>query len=435
MLIADLHIHSKYSRACSGELTLENIDKWCRIKGVDLVSTGDFTHPAWFKDIEEKLVADGTGFLILKEAPTSPNPSSGRRGVNPRFILGTEVSCIYRQGGHRKGGASQTRRLHLCLYLPDLESVRKFNEELTKRGCNIRSDGRPILGLSGKEIVKIIKAISPRGQVIPAHAWTPWFSVFGSKSGFDSLEECFEELTPEIFAIETGLSSDPAMNWRLSALDKIALVSNSDAHSLPNLGREANVFDLDIQKTSYDELFKTIKEKNPRRFLKTLEFYPEEGMYHYDGHRACGISWMPKETKKHKNICSVCKKEVTVGVLNRVEELADRLEGFKPAGAVPYTSLVELDKIIAEAVGVKSRKSLAVGREYDKLIKNGGNEFNILLSLDLAELKKITLLEIVEGIRRVRAGEVKLAAGFDGEYGKVSIFTPQEKKDRQKKLF
>ena len=428
MLIADLHIHSKYSRACSGELTLENIDKWCRIKGVDLVSTGDFTHPAWFKDIEEKLVEDGTGFLRLKEAPTSPSPSSGRRGINPRFILGTEVSCIYSQGG-------KTRRLHLCLYLPDLKSVKKFNQELVARGCNIRSDGRPILGLSGKEIVKIIKTISSCGVVIPAHAWTPWFSVFGSKSGFDSLEECFEELTSEIFAVETGLSSDPAMNWRLSALDKIALVSNSDAHSLPNLAREANVFDLDVQKTNYDELFKTIKQKNPKRFLKTIEFYPEEGMYHYDGHRACGISWTPQETKKHKNICSVCKKEVTVGVLNRVEELADRPEGFKPAGAVPYTSLVELDKIIAEAVGVKSRKSIAVQREYDKLIKNGGNEFNILLNLDLAELKKITLPEIAEGIRRVRAGEVKLAAGFDGEYGKVSIFTPQEKKDRQKKLF
>lgn len=417
MLIADLHIHSKYSRACSGELTLENIDKWCRIKGIDLVSTGDFTHPAWFKDIEEKLTEDGAGFLKLKNSD----------GL-VKFILGTEVSCIYSQGG-------QTRRLHLCLYLPDLESVRKFNSELVARGCNIRSDGRPILGLSGKEIVKIVKVISPRGVVIPAHAWTPWFSVFGSKSGFDSLEECFEELTPEIFAIETGLSSDPAMNWRLSALDKIALVSNSDAHSLPNLAREANVFDLDIQKTSYDELFKTIKEKNPQHFLKTIEFYPEEGMYHYDGHRACGTSWTPKETKKHKNICSVCKKEVTVGVLNRVEELADRPEGHKPAGAVPYTSLVELDKIIAEAVGVKSRKSLAVQREYDKLIKNGGNEFNILLNLDLVELKKITLPEIVEGIRRVRAGEVKLAAGFDGQYGQVTIFSPQEKKGRQKKLF
>lgn len=415
-MIADLHIHSKYSRACSPELTIPNIAKWCGIKGIDLISTGDFTHPAWFKEIEDNLVEEGQGFLKLKN---SENPV--------KFVLGTEVACIYSQGG-------ETRRLHLCLFLPDLASVKKFNEELTKRGCNIRSDGRPILGLSGKEIVKIIKDISPRGKVIPAHAWTPWFAVFGSKSGFDSLEECFEEFAPEIFAIETGLSSDPAMNWRLSALDKIALISNSDAHSLPNLGREANVFNLDINRIGYDELFEAIKNKDPKVFLKTIEFYPEEGMYHLDGHRACGSRLTPEETKKNKGLCPVCKKQVTVGVCNRVDELADRPEGFVPKNVVPYVSLVELDKIIAEAVGVKSRKSSAVQKEYEKLIREGGNEFKILLELDYEELKKITSAEIVEGIRRVREKELTIEPGYDGEYGRVIIFSSKEKKDRQKKL-
>ncbi|MBI5022946.1 MAG: DNA helicase UvrD [Candidatus Magasanikbacteria bacterium] len=416
-LIADLHIHSKYSRACSPELSLANIDKWCRIKGIDLISTGDFTHPIWFKNITEELVEEGNGFLRLRKGDD-----------RVKFILGTEVSCIYSQGG-------QTRRVHLCLFFPDLTSVEKFNKKLTGAGKNLRSDGRPILGMSAKEVLKIMKEITPRAVMIPAHAWTPWFAVFGSKSGFDSLEECFEELTHEIFAIETGLSSDPAMNWRLSALDEIALVSNSDAHSLPNLGREANIFALNIQKTNYDELMKTIKEKKPTKFLKTIEFYPEEGMYHFDGHRACNTRLTPKETQKNKGICPVCKKELTVGVLNRVEKLADREDGFVPPHAVPFVSLVELDKIIGEALNIKSRKSTAVQREYQNLIKKGGNEFNILLNLSYAELAKITLPEIVEGIRRVREKKLTIEPGFDGQYGRVSIFNPKEKAERQKSLF
>lgn len=417
MLIADLHLHSKYSRACSPELTLENIAKWCRIKGLDLVATGDFTHPAWFKEIETKLEEDGTGFLRLRG-------SDGR----VKFVLGTEVSCIYSQGG-------ETRRVHLCLFFPKLDNVRQFNQILTDRGCNIHSDGRPILGLSAKEVLKIIKEIDSRAVLIPAHAWTPWFAVFGSKSGFDSLEECFEELTPEIFAIETGLSSDPAMNWRLSALDKVSLISNSDAHSLPNLGREANVFALDVQKTNYDEFFAAIKSRDRIKFLKTLEFYPEEGMYHFDGHRTCGVVLKPAETKKLQGLCPVCKKPLTVGVLNRVEELADRPEGFVPPNAVPFVSLVELDKIIGEALGIKSRQSAAVQREYQKLIEVGGSEFNILLNLSLSELKNMASPEIVEGIRRMREKELTIEPGFDGQYGKVTIFSSKEKAERQKKLF
>lgn len=416
MLIADLHIHSRFSRACSPELTFKNIVQWCRIKGIDLVATGDFTHPAWFKEIVGELEEEGNGFLRLKS-------SDGR----VKFLLGTEVSCIYSQGG-------KVRRVHLCLFLPDLTSTRQFNQALEKRGANIKSDGRPILGLSAKEVLKIIKEINPRAVMIPAHAWTPWFAVFGSKSGFESLEECFGDLTPEIFAIETGLSSDPAMNWRLSALDKVALVSNSDAHSLLNLGREANMFALDIKKTNYDELFKIIKEKDSKIFLKTLEFYPEEGMYHYDGHRLCGTRLKPAETKKLKGLCPVCKKEVTVGVLNRVEKLADRPEGFVPAQAVPFVSLVGLGKIIAEALNVKSRQSVKVIKEYEKLIKDGGSEFNVLLNLNPPDLKKITLPEIAEGIRRVRDKELKIEPGFDGQYGRVTIFSPEEKKERQERL-
>ncbi len=417
MLIADLHIHSRYSRACSPELTLENIAKWSKIKGLNLVATGDFTHPVWFKEIETKLQENGNGFLSLRD---------NDNGM--RFILGTEVSCIYSQGG-------KTRRVHLCLFFPKIADVRKFNEKLSGAGKNLKSDGRPILGMSAKQILQIMKEINKDAVMIPAHAWTPWFSVFGSKSGFDSLEECFEELAPEIFAIETGLSSDPAMNWRLSQLDKIALVSNSDAHSLPNLGREANVFDLDVAKTSYQYFFQTIKEKNPKKFLKTIEFYPEEGMYHYDGHRACGVSLTPKQSKKNKNLCPVCKRPLTIGVLNRVEELADRDEGFVPSNVVPYDSLVELDKIIGEALGIKSRNSKAVQAEFDNLIKKGTSELNILMDLSYTELKKITLPEIVEGIRRMREHELKIKPGFDGEYGKVTIFSSQEKKERQKKLF
>jgi len=416
MIIADLHIHSRYSRACSPELNLENIAKWCLIKGINLVSTGDFTHPAWYKEIEAKLSEDGTGFLVLKDSLQ-----------DVKFILGTEVSAIYSQGG-------KVRRVHLCLFFPKLASVKKFNNVLISLGKNIKSDGRPILGMSAKEILKIMKEVDIESVMIPAHAWTPWFSVFGSKSGFDSLEECFEELTPEIFAIETGLSSDPAMNWRLSALDKITLVSNSDAHSLPNLGREANVFDLDIKKTTYKTFFNAIKEKSNKIFLKTLEFYPEEGMYHFDGHRACNVSLTPKQSKKNNNLCPVCRRPLTIGVLNRVEELADRPDGYMPKNAVSYVSLVELDKIIAEAYGVKSRTSKVVQAEFEKLIKLGGSELNILMNLSYKELEKMTQPIIVEGIKRVREQKLQIEPGFDGQYGRVTIFSDVEKKERQKKL-
>lgn len=383
-----------------------------------MVSTGDFTHPAWLGELKENLEEIGNGFLQLKK-------SDGK----VKFVLGTEVSCIYSQGG-------KTRRVHLCVFLPDFASVDRFNQELVNCGCNIRSDGRPILGLSAKEVLRILKTVNPRGVMIPAHIWTPWFAVFGSKSGFDSLEECFEELAEEIFAIETGLSSDPAMNWRLSQLDKVSIVSNSDAHSLPNIGREANRFALNLADTNYDDFFAAIKNKDPEVFLDTIEFYPEEGMYHIDGHRDCGVSFSPVETKKMNGVCPVCKKSLTVGVLYRVEELADRPEGFIPKNVVPFVSLVELDKIIAEALGVKSRASTKVQAEYHKVVNSERNEFDVLLNLPITELEKITTPEIVEGIRRVREKKVTIVPGFDGQYGHVNIYSEEEKiAHKQKKLF
>ncbi|MFA6533996.1 MAG: endonuclease Q family protein [Patescibacteria group bacterium] len=421
--ITDLHLHSRYARACSPQLTLPNISRFCALKGVNVVAVPDFTHPKMFAEAEQQLEPAGEGIYKLKGSADAT-----------RFIFSTEISCIYSQGGQRQnGGASKVRRLHIVIMAPSREVAGKINAALGKIG-NLHSDGRPILGLSGKRLAEIVWEISPEVMVIPAHAWTPWFAVFGSKSGFDSLAECFEEYTDRIYAIETGLSSDPAMNWRLSALDRVALVSNSDSHSLQNIGREANVFDL--PELSYASIVNTIKSKDPKKFLYTIEFYPEEGMYHFDGHRDCGVSFKPSETKKNQGICPKCKRPLTVGVLNRVEALADRPEGFVPPGAIPYKSLVELDKIIAEALDIKSRQSKQVQAVYNDLVKKGVSEMNILLNLSYSELAAITEPKIVEGIRRMREGRLNIQPGFDGQYGKVEIFRPDERAEKwQKSLF
>ncbi len=452
--IADLHIHSKYSRACSPRLTLPNIDKTCRIKGVDIIATGDFTYPEWFSDIKN----------FLTPSP-SPRNGCGERGAKDsglyilktaedekiKFLLSTELALIYKKG-------DKVRRIHIMVHAPNIKQAEELNKYLDKK-YNIRSDGRPILGMPAEELVKLCLSIHPKFLIYPAHIWTPWFAVFGSKSGFDSMEECFGDYTEHIYAYETGLSSDPEMNWRLSVLDKLTLLSNSDAHSLPNIGREANVFDL--AEISYDEIYDVIKHKNPpsprlRRadtktrkhentetkdkepdsFLDyTIEFYPEEGMYHFDGHRDCNICFAPEETKKHKGICPVCKRPMTVGVMSRVDELADRPAGFKLKGAPGFKKLVELDKIIAEAKGIKSRNSQAVQAEYNSLVQQFGNELNILMNVDLADLKKATLPEVAEGIKRVRQGELTVKPGFDGQYGAVKIFRDDEKKSNQQSLF
>ncbi|HMB66139.1 MAG TPA: endonuclease Q family protein, partial [Patescibacteria group bacterium] len=275
--------------------------------------------------------------------------------------------------------------------------------------------------------------IHPEFLIYPAHIWTPWFAVFGSKSGFNSMEECFHDQTEHIYAYETGLSSDPPMNWRISALDDLTTLSNSDAHSLPNIGREANV--MDLQEPGYKEIREVIKNKDLTKFLETIEFYPEEGMYHYDGHRNCGVSYKPQETHKHKNICPVCKKPLTVGVMNRVEELADREEGFVPEEHTPFRKLVELDKIIAESLGIKSRNSRKVQGVYEELIDQAGSELHILMEADLDRLKEYADPVIVEGVSRVRKGDLMVRPGFDGQYGEVSIFKPEEKKDKQPSLF
>ncbi len=434
--ILDLHIHSRYSRSCSPELTLENIEKTCRVKGVNIIATADFTFPEWFSDIKNKLDPSAgsgqeSGLYRLKSA----------KDDKVKFILSTEVALIYKDRG-------KCRRIHLVIHAPNLAAAEELNKYLDK-DFNIRSDGRPILGMSASDLMKLCLSIDKKFLIYPAHIWTPWFAVFGSKSGFNKMEECFHEYTKDIYAVETGLSSDPEMNWRLSALDGLTVLSNSDAHSLPNIAREANVFEM--KKITYDEIYEIIKNKkiytnNPPSsplvrgentgVKYTIEFYPEEGMYHYDGHRSCGVSFTPEQTKKYKGICPVCKKPLVIGVMNRIDELADREVGFKPANAAPFKKLVELDKIIAEAVDVKSRHSTKVRMAYDNLIKQGGNELNILLNISLEDLVKMADAAVVEGIKRVREGKLIINPGFDGQYGEVKIFSEQEKKkNKQKSLF
>lgn len=410
-IIADFHIHSKYSRSCSRDLTLENIAKWCEYKGIGLVGTADFTHPAWLADIKSKLEPAEPGLYRLKDG-SSPT----------RFILSTEISCIYSQGG-------KTRRVHVCLLMPSIASVDKLVENLDKRGCNLRSDGRPILGISAKELARIVLEIDSQSMVIPAHVWTPWFAVFGSKSGFDSMEECFEELAPEIFAAETGLSSDPPMNWRLSALDHISLVSNSDAHSPANLGREANVFEIPETELSFGEIRRILKEKDLSRFLYTIEFFPEEGKYHVDGHAACGFSCDPNDCVD--GVCPVCGKSLVLGVLRRVQELADR-DTPKADSQVPYRSVIPLQEIIADvlSVGKNSKKVMSL---YMEIVAKR-REFEVLLDLDKAELEQLMPKNVAAAVMAVREGRVEIVPGYDGVYGKIDIIGVEKIAGRQKKL-
>jgi len=402
--IADFHLHSKFSRATSKDMDLEHLDKWAKIKGIKVLGTGDFTHPQWFKDLKEKLEPAEKGLYKFKN---SDSPT--------RFILTTEISCIYSKNG-------RVRKIHIIVFVPSFEIVEKINAHLGWVG-NLKADGRPMLGMDAKELAKTVLGISPDCFIVPAHIWTPWFSLFGSRSGFNSIEECFEEYSKYIFAGETGLSSDPLMNWRLSTLDKITLISNSDAHSPQKIGREANVFDTELD---YHSIIEAIKSKNPQKFLFTIEFFPQEGKYHYDGHRNCEISLPPKESLKYNNICPVCGRPLTIGVLHRVEELADRPEGFKPEGAIPFKSLVPLNEIIAESVGTNP-ETKQVKIEYKNLIQKFGNEFKILLDVPRENLEAATLPEIAEGIMRIREGRVKITPGFDGVYGKIRIFSKEEK--------
>ncbi len=406
MFIADLHIHSKYSRATSKNMDLEALDKWAKIKGIKVLGTGDFTHPEWLKNLKEKLESAEPGLFKLK-----------KNDQGTCFMLTSEISCIYSKN-------NRVRKIHIIVFSPSFEACEKINIHLGWIG-NLKSDGRPILGLDAKELAKIVLESCPDCLIIPAHLWTPWFSIFGSKSGFDSIKECFEEYSRYIYAGETGLSSDPAMNWRVSGLDKITLISNSDAHSPAKLGREANVFDTDI---SYQAITEAIKKQDSSKFLFTIEFFPEEGKYHFDGHRNCNISLSPKESKKYNNVCPSCGKPLTLGVLNRVEELADRPEGVRPESRIPFKSLIPLEEIIAESLG-QGVGTKAVLAEYDNLIKEFGSEFNVLLDISEDNLKAKALPEIAEGIVRVRQGKVSLEPGYDGVFGKIHIFSKGEQKD------
>jgi len=411
---ADFHIHSKYSRATSPLMDLANLDTWAKIKGIDVLGTGDFTHPRWFEDIKKELEPAEPGLFKLRSGDS-----------NTRFILTSEISCIYSKGTRLPDGRGKVRKIHIIIFAPSINAVEKINNKLSQIG-NLKADGRPILGLDAKELAKIVLDANKDCFIVPAHAWTPWFSVFGSKSGFDSLEECFEEYTKHIYAIETGLSSDPAMNWRLSQLDKISLISNSDAHSLPKIGREANVFDAELSYKGITEALKTKKSKGcNNKLLYTIEFFPEEGKYHYDGHRSCDLSLTPQQSKKYKGICPKCAKPLVIGVLNRVEELADRPEGFLPKGAVPFKSLIPLNEIIAESIGA-SVMAKDVFRHYNNLIKNLGNELKILLESTEKEIREKSLPEIASGVIKMRQGKVSIEPGYDGVYGKIKIFSEKD---------
>jgi uncharacterized protein (TIGR00375 family) len=424
--VADLHIHSKFSRATSRDMTLDTLARWAKIKGISLLATGDFTHPEWLFLAKEKLRPMGNGFFQLKSI--LPTEDENLKSIpisiqDVSFILSTEISFIYSKKG-------RVRKIHILLMAPDFESVDKINSRLSAIG-NLRSDGRPILGLDAKDFVKIVVKTCPDCVVIPAHIWTPWFSLFGSNSGFDTIEECFEEMTPFIFALETGLSSDPAMNWQLSALDKYSLISNSDAHSPSRIGREANAFDADF---SFDGLFKAIKQKNPENFLYTVEFFPEEGKYHYDGHRKCNVIFSPQETIQHQGRCPQCGKKLTVGVMHRVIELADRQPGQFPPMRIPYKNLIPLNEIIAQAID-KTAACKSVWDIYFRLIHEFGNEQAILTEVPIDQLKQFNSENLSLGVERMREGHVRIIPGHDGTYGVIKLFDKDlEKEDNQAQL-
>lgn len=415
-LIADIHLHSHYSRATSKNLNFEHLTKWAQLKGVHIVGTGDIAHPGWLQEMREKLEPAEEGLFRLKKEVSRVNEEvfSSCRGT-VRFMLAGEISSIYRKN-------DKVRKIHNVIFAPSLEAVEKIQAELEKIG-NIRSDGRPILGLDSRDLLEIILNIDPECYLIPAHIWTPWFAMLGSKSGFDSVEECFGDLTPHIFALETGLSSDPPMNWRVSALDGYTLISNSDAHSPQKLAREATLFDTEL---SYPSIFEALKSGNLATFRGTIEFFPEEGKYHCDGHRKCSVRWMPKTTIAHDGLCSVCQKKVTVGVLHRVEELADREEGVQPEKTHPYHSLIPLPEILGEvhSVGVNSKR---VRQHYEALLAKLGSELSILQDIPLDEIEAVGGSLLAEGIRRMRSGDVNITGGYDGEYGVIKLFDEQDR--------
>lgn len=405
--IADLHIHSRFSMATSKEGTPENLDFWARKKGISLIGTGDFTHPVWREELKERLVSEGNGLYRLRDVYVKEE-SRKFPGEGTRFVVSGEISSIYKKNG-------KTRKVHNVILLPSLEAADTMAQRLEKIG-NIHSDGRPILGLDSHDLLEMMLDVCPEGILIPAHIWTPHFSVLGAKSGFDSVEECFEELAPYIHALETGLSSDPAMNWRISKLDRYQLVSNSDAHSPSKLGREANLLDIDC---SYEGLYRALQ--TGEGLEGTVEFFPEEGKYHFDGHRKCGVSLSPVEAERLGGICPVCGKKLTMGVDHRVEQLADRAEGFVKKDGKKYESLVPLPEVISACMGYSTASKKVQGC-FEQMIQTLGTEFDILRNVPSEDIKSCAGERIAEGIENVRTGNVKRIPGYDGEYGKIELF-------------
>jgi PHP family Zn ribbon phosphoesterase len=429
-------------------MTIPGILEWSKKKGIDIIATGDWTHPLWMKEIQEHLEENGNGFLRLKEKYTKKAPSNDTsRKPDPVYLLATEVSCIYSQAG--KG-----RRVHTLIWVPSLGSALNINKELTRRGCNLLSDGRPIIGLTSIEVAELVFGIDEKALVIPAHVWTPWFSVFGSMSGFNSISEAFGPYADRIFAVETGLSSNPSMNWQIPELDNRTIISFSDAHSGPKLGREATVFDL--SECSYDALYdaiseRTVKKKSSKGTIAyTIEFYPEEGKYHYSGHRACGIRWNPEETRKNGTNCPVCGKPLIQGVMQRVEQLANKTESdvelytvekeLKPGGAPitmryskvfpkrpPFVMLVPLYEILAEVLEVRT-SSKKVDALYTTLIEKFENEFSVLLYASLEEIQSVGGERLAKAVEKVRKGDIYIDPGYDGVFGVVTLWKHDEDK-------
>ena len=413
--ISDLHIHSSYSRATSQQLNLEHLNKWGQIKGLTVIGTGDVTHPKWFDEMQQKLQPTDNGLFKLKDEYIRTTQSDVPKQCTGEvyFMLSGEISSIYKKDG-------RVRKNHNVVFFSSFDAVERFQNTLDRIG-NIHSDGRPILGLDAKDLLEIVLETDPDGHFIPAHVWTPWFSLFGSKSGFDRIEDCFEDLTSHIFALETGLSSDPPMNWRWSSLDRFALVSNSDAHSPAKLAREANVFDTDLD---YKAIFDAIKGGDG--FWGTIEFFPEEGKYHMDGHRKCQCRTKPAETIANNNLCPVCGKPATLGVNYRVEELADRPEGYRPDNAKPFLSLIPLPEVLSEVLGV-GPKTKRVNAKYYAMLNELGSELEILINTPIKDIANTSGELVAEAVRRMRQGEVHPDPGYDGEFGIIRIFNPDER--------
>ncbi|MCA9388519.1 hypothetical protein KC644_02030, partial [Candidatus Berkelbacteria bacterium] len=443
------HVHSRFARACSKYLTLSNMEAWGRVKGIDLLGTADFTHPVWLAEIRKQLQEVLPGIYEVKDKYRADLPYAVKNPRPLRFILTHEIATIWSQEG-------KLRRMHTVLICPSMESAIKLTNELAPLG-KLGSDGRPILGMSTRELAERAWGVDEKILVIPAHAWTPWFAVFGSKSGFDSLEECFgKDLVGRIPAIETGLSSDPYMNWQLSSLDNVALISTSDAHSPDNLGREATVFEVANEKDlSFDLISQMIweaapakrqeklealnskietnsksKELNPKtinyklltkNYLDyTIEFFAEEGKYHHDGHRTCGVCWKPEERKRHKNLCTSCGKEVTVGVLSRIDDLADRQFGFKPKGAPDFKQIVPIRDILSSMLQ-KGKKTKTVDQVYSSLVRGCGPEFELLMNASLEQIESSSSIEFATVVEAMRKGDIKMKPGYDGVYGVLEL--------------